>query len=810
MNQDQLVKQQGGGYQNVYPLTYIQSIVDAESNEKLSDILVKYNHLYLNWQGSQENTRLSIPILIRKHGLWISYDMNGTLYTEWFKGSNITSLIDNVWKDSTNWERIPDLKFVEDASQRIPTGAILPEMLSPALQQLLAKQHNITNLVDDEDLESKCNVIRLKDKEYNPYTASGLGRKRLRKNWVKGRNLLTQSMINQPNTIYEVQYDYNLNNSTITIPEGCCLNFTGGSFKNGTIVCENTTINKGGMFSNLKLTGVYTFKDEVAGFVKMGKISDGQISSNSKQCFLHTDGYWYTRNDNAEHLIPPSAIPDNQEWSCVGLLNGSPINSSRNYNIVEGEYNAITAWNNRNSICLLLRNKHYNSFKIEGNGGKIYCIGSITPNRNNISFEICKNTFLVGRYDDKSIPASTATQGGHFIGIAITDDADVWQGYNSRQAENVEIVLNGDISTEFNANHSSIHNNNVIGIVGKNCIVKGIGGVSSSDHRGINFDFNAVNPVVEVDYINNTFNNAVSINSTEAPLDNKSKKGVIRVNSIFNCVSEKGDTNAIILCSNHVQVDVYIHSIIRDSTLTTNATHLIHIGGVLSSRIAVGYASGLDHIVRVVDVDNLTLTSVGSCFLWENGKVIVRRRNTSTSISTLCVENISSGGNALSCVLFHETSPTGKLGKFIVRNCDFSKATYSGFKYFSATNVTENNAPVIRDIHDNMSPPTYTADPNYPNIIQQESSDYANGTRSVIVYYRDPDYCWENITIVFEDELTSNRFTKTYPIKALIGNTFVETFGSLTLTVSNNPSSTGIVFNLTGGTKPINKIYKHN
>lgn len=78
----QLIKKQGEGYKNVYPLTYVQSIVDAESNEKLSDILVKYNHLYITWKGSQEDTRLSIPILLRKHGLWISYDMNGSLYTE--------------------------------------------------------------------------------------------------------------------------------------------------------------------------------------------------------------------------------------------------------------------------------------------------------------------------------------------------------------------------------------------------------------------------------------------------------------------------------------------------------------------------------------------------------------------------------------------------------------------------------------------------------------------------------------------------------------------------------------------------------
>lgn len=42
-------------------------------------------------------------------------------------------------------------------------------------------------------------------------------------------NLLTQDMINEPNTIYHIQYDYDLNGQTITVPEGCTLEFEGGS-----------------------------------------------------------------------------------------------------------------------------------------------------------------------------------------------------------------------------------------------------------------------------------------------------------------------------------------------------------------------------------------------------------------------------------------------------------------------------------------------------------------------------------------------------------------------------------------------------
>lgn len=49
------------------------------------------------------------------------------------------------------------------------------------------------------------------------------------------RNILTQDMINQPNTIYEIRYDFDLNGGTINVPENCTLKFEGGSLNNGFI-----------------------------------------------------------------------------------------------------------------------------------------------------------------------------------------------------------------------------------------------------------------------------------------------------------------------------------------------------------------------------------------------------------------------------------------------------------------------------------------------------------------------------------------------------------------------------------------------
>lgn len=101
---------------------------------------------------------------------------------------------------------------------------------------------NVTNNPDEEDITTEgdtpqTQVLKLKDRAYDSLNASGKGYKILRKNWqpINGerKNVLTQEMINEPNTIYEIRYDFDLNGEEITLPEYCGLRFNGGSFNNG-------------------------------------------------------------------------------------------------------------------------------------------------------------------------------------------------------------------------------------------------------------------------------------------------------------------------------------------------------------------------------------------------------------------------------------------------------------------------------------------------------------------------------------------------------------------------------------------------
>lgn len=105
---------------------------------------------------------------------------------------------------------------------------------------------------DEEDITEQNGTLQLANKTYDKQSFSGLGRVYLRKNIVGDKNVLTQAMINKANTIYVIQYDYDLKEASINIPENCVLQFDGGSLSNGTITGNGTSIDS---------IPIYIFKD---------------------------------------------------------------------------------------------------------------------------------------------------------------------------------------------------------------------------------------------------------------------------------------------------------------------------------------------------------------------------------------------------------------------------------------------------------------------------------------------------------------------------------------------------------------------
>ena len=91
------------------------------------------------------------------------------------------------------------------------------------------------------------------------YSTTGVSGQVVDNSYQENRNILTQDMINEPNTRYVIQYDFDLNEQEITIPGGCILDFQGGSLNNGALIgIENNEFEFTGdikcycLFSNIK------------------------------------------------------------------------------------------------------------------------------------------------------------------------------------------------------------------------------------------------------------------------------------------------------------------------------------------------------------------------------------------------------------------------------------------------------------------------------------------------------------------------------------------------------------------------------
>lgn len=85
------------------------------------------------------------------------------------------------------------------------------------------------------------------------------------------KNVLTQDMINKPNTVYEIRYDFDLDGKEITIQDNCTLRFKGGVLQNGTIYFKSTNINANStdiIFKDVEITGTIIEKERYAHWFK--------------------------------------------------------------------------------------------------------------------------------------------------------------------------------------------------------------------------------------------------------------------------------------------------------------------------------------------------------------------------------------------------------------------------------------------------------------------------------------------------------------------------------------------------------------
>lgn len=191
---------------------------------------------------------------------------------------------------------------------------------------------------------NKIKQLVLGNRPYNPSEFSGKGYKVLEKNiqTVDGvkKNILTAIMINQPNTIYEIRYDFDLYGETIEMKEGCILKFNGGSLSNGSVLLNKTQIaNKENaiIFNHLNLTGscvegqilhsswIYNAGNDITKYLS-------SLFDISENCTLYIDKEIYTvsASNNADSILNAKSNSNIVINGCINLL----PNEFQAYNIV--------------------------------------------------------------------------------------------------------------------------------------------------------------------------------------------------------------------------------------------------------------------------------------------------------------------------------------------------------------------------------------------------------------------------------------------------------------------------------------------
>lgn len=202
---------------------------------------------------SSENLSTLIPIAVRCGGMSIRFvQSSDNKYVQY-------RLVSPTWSTDIHDWTSEDPYFIDKIMQEVNEAI---DENTPI--EIIG---DVTNAPDEEDLTSVnvggTDVLKFKDKAYNPLTYSGLGRKILRKNIVNGVNTLTLEMMSDANTIYVIQYDFILGEN-ITVPANCVLEFDGGSVSGEhTLTGQNTIIDYKNPFvgNSCMIIGCTTFSD---------------------------------------------------------------------------------------------------------------------------------------------------------------------------------------------------------------------------------------------------------------------------------------------------------------------------------------------------------------------------------------------------------------------------------------------------------------------------------------------------------------------------------------------------------------------
>lgn len=143
---------------------------------------------------------------------------------------------------------------------------------------------NQSPIGNEEDIDQNASgKLQFADRIYNAQQPNGMGYVILRKNKTFAEQ------VTEANTIYEIRYNFDLNNTTVTIPTGCVLKFVGGRLSNGTLTGSYTMITAPlfPVFSSISFAGTFDINkiypvwfvgndnDRVQSAITLSSLTDG-------------------------------------------------------------------------------------------------------------------------------------------------------------------------------------------------------------------------------------------------------------------------------------------------------------------------------------------------------------------------------------------------------------------------------------------------------------------------------------------------------------------------------------------------------